>query len=235
MNQIAQFDPQDLEKALTLPSYTARLQQMIAPDGTEYREGTPITDQHRADLILRADRIEACLQDSRPNRSTALVSMLLTSFPSRDLGDETAAIKVAAYVMALDDQPGWAIEKTVRRYILGDVGDKVFAPTPPQMREAVMNTVLAAKGRASWLRSLAKLPVASIKTPEEKARVQAVVDGAKLKSLQEAIKPSRDHMRRRAAAMRAEADRIEADSAKPIADPQTLTEATPSQASGVAA
>lgn len=146
--------------------------------------------------------------------------MLLTSFPSKDLGDETAQLKLATYVMALEDQPGWAIEKTVRRFILGDVGDKVFAPTPPQMREAVMNTVLAAKGRAAWLRSLAKMPVAVTKTPEEIAKVKALAESFKLPSMAEAIKPHRDHLRRRAAAMRAEADRIEANSDKPIADPK---------------
>lgn len=92
-------------------------------------------------------------------------------------------MKVAAYVMALEDQPGWAIEKTVRRYILGDVGDKVFAPTPPQLREAVCNAVWAAKGRAAWLRSLAKMPVAKATSAEERA--------ATLAKLAEMMKPKK--------------------------------------------
>ena len=94
-------------------------------------------------------------------------------------------MKVAAYVMALEDQPGWAIEKTVRRFIMGDVGDKVFAPTPPQLREAVSNTVWAAKGRAAWLRSLAKMPVAKTTTAEERA--------ATLARLADIIKPKKEN------------------------------------------
>lgn len=95
--------------------------------------------------------------------------MLLNSFPAKEAGDATAALKVSAYVMAVEDLPGWAIERAVKRYIVDGIGKSEFAPNPPNFRQAVIDVTMAVKGRAAWLRSLAKMPVAKTTTAEERA------------------------------------------------------------------
>lgn len=100
---------------------------------------------------------------------TAVVAMLLTSFPHKEVAADVASMKMAAYRMACEDVPTWCVEEAAKRWIRGDIGDGTFAPTPPQLNHAARNISLVALGKAVTMRKLAGLPVERELTNEQRA------------------------------------------------------------------
>lgn len=153
----------------------------VVPEGGEFVIGTAITETHRADMLAKAGEIDAWLQDRRPERNIGVVSMVLTALPHRDMSEGTATIKLAAFKIALEDVPTWAIETAINRWIKGDIGDGGYAPTPPQLRQAAQGIAITAWGRAQQMRKLAAMPVQRVVSKEERERALAVLASAKLK------------------------------------------------------
>lgn len=120
-------------------------------------------------LRQEAEAIDCFSVDRRPERVVAAVSMLLATFPHRDLSEQAAGLKLKAYEVALEDVPTWCVEEAAKRWIRGDVGDERFAPTPPQLRHAARNIALIAFGKAALMRKLASLPVEREVSEEERA------------------------------------------------------------------
>lgn len=172
----ASFPPTeaDLAKILSSPQLVEKLTACIAPGAAEYRPGTPITEDHRRMLVERADFIDSFAVDNRPDRTVAIVSTLLVGFPHRDMSDGTASMKLAAYRMALEGAPTWAVEEAAKRWLRNQDGDSGFAPTPPQLREAADDVVKVAKGKAIYMRKLAAMAVERVPTDAERKRVAAV-------------------------------------------------------------
>lgn len=147
----------------------------IVPEGGEYRIGTPITEQHRAALIERAELIESLPLDRRPDKVVAAISALLMAFPHKEMGDTGASMKLSAYRLAVEDIPTWAVEEGAKRLIRGDEGVREYAPSPPQFRAAAESVMKIAKGKAIHLRKLAAMPVARDLSEADR---KAVVDRA---------------------------------------------------------
>jgi hypothetical protein len=165
----------DLVKILSCSPLVATLLRCVSPEGTDYRPGVTITDEHRQALLADAAHIERFTEDRRPERVTALVSMLLTAFPHREVSSDAATLKLAVYKVALEDVPTWAVEEAAKRWIRGDVGDGGFAPTPPQLRLAARDIVAVALGKALTMRKLAAMPVQRDISEAERAATIAKV------------------------------------------------------------
>lgn len=98
-----------------------------------------------------------------PNQSTAVVildrdltpatrdqikrelGVLLAAFPAADNGD--GAARITAYVMALEDEPAWAISKAVKAFIRGEIERQThaFLPTPAEVKRV-------AASKSEWAR-----------------------------------------------------------------------------------
>jgi hypothetical protein len=161
--------PAQVEKILTSPQLVVELLKCRTIEETAFRSGTKITDRHREMLRQEAEAIECFSADRRQANVVAAVSLLLATFPHRDLSEQAASLKLKAYEMALEDVPTWCVEEAAKRWIRGDVGDERFAPTPPQLRHAARNIALIAFGKAALMRKLASLPVERDLTEEERA------------------------------------------------------------------
>lgn len=144
--------------------------ECVAPGGVEFRAGTPITDEHRRWLERRAEIIDGFQADRRPDRAVAIVSTLLTAFPHREMSEGAASMKIAAFRIALEDAPTWAVEEAAKRWMRGEAGDNGFAPTPPQLRHVVDHLVKVAKGRAIHMRKLAAMAVEHQVTDQQRER-----------------------------------------------------------------
>lgn len=84
----------------------------------------------------------------------AMVGLLL-AFPASNVSEAAAKARSAAYEMALDDVPVWAVRAAVKSWLRGDVdllGERVnlaFPPSPPQLRALAMDEWSKARG-ALW-------------------------------------------------------------------------------------
>jgi hypothetical protein len=145
--------------------------EFVAPGGVEFRAGTPITDEHRRWLERRAEIIDSFQNDRRPDRAVAIVSTLLTAFPHREMSEGAALMKIAAFRIALDDAPTWAVEEAAKRWTRDETLGNGFAPTPPQLRAVVDHLVKVAKGRAIHMRKLAAMTVEHEISAEQRERI----------------------------------------------------------------
>ncbi|WP_336488314.1 hypothetical protein [Methylobacterium nigriterrae] len=77
--------------------------------------------------------------------------------PAR-LDDDTADIKIGAYLDAVDDLPAWAIREAMRRWrrgeVSGDARDLDFAPKPPRLRRLAQSIAATASGQAIRLQRI---------------------------------------------------------------------------------
>lgn len=88
---------------------------------------------------------------------TILGELVNEHAPSR-LDDDTADIKIGAYLDAVGDLPAWTIREAVRRWRRGDVsGDRKdldFAPKPARLRRIAEGIRMVASGQAMRLQRI---------------------------------------------------------------------------------
>lgn len=117
---------------------------------------TQLTDSMRQQLERDSDRLEMIGADDRPEAQTKTLIFLLSAFPGQPMMADSGELMLAAYRMALEDCPTWAVEEAARRWISCTLGPQQFAPSPPVLRLAADEVVLLTKGRSKVLRWLAK-------------------------------------------------------------------------------
>jgi hypothetical protein len=86
-----------------------------------------------------------------------LVASMLMAYPMSGGSEETGRARAMAYLAALDDVPPWAIADAVRRWHRGECGadhNYRFAPSPAELRGAVMGILQPAKQTISHLTSI---------------------------------------------------------------------------------
>lgn len=63
------------------------------------------------------------------------IAKLQAAFPAAEMSDAVAEANQEAYLVALEDVPGWALSAAYKRVLKGTSGlNPVFMPTPPQLR-----------------------------------------------------------------------------------------------------
>ena len=104
--------------------------------------------------------------------------MLRAAFPAADVEPGQARAVVRGFLMALEGVPAFALDEGVRRVLRGQAGLPAgFMPTPPQFRQVVDDISLPARWYARRLRFLLEAPVEREVSPEERARVAALLRG----------------------------------------------------------
>lgn len=106
----------------------------------------------RIEELQNADR-----QGPMQTTLTILAELVNEHAPSR-LDDDTADIKIGAYLDAVGDLPAWTIREAVRRWRRGDVsGDRKdldFAPKPARLRRIAEGIRMVASGQAMRLQRI---------------------------------------------------------------------------------
>ena len=118
-------------------------------NGLERRDGRLViyadrvpSAQGKAALERRKAQLTAALSGSVTGDGMASVLAMLAAMPAAAGDSGTMQARGAAYKLALDDLPGWAVAETVRRVIRGEAGLSLrFAPTPAELRKAVSDSL----------------------------------------------------------------------------------------------
>lgn len=161
MTNIVEFRPIDRrrpEEMLSLSASLASLLDRLDYSTNQLPAGVALSSTERSSILARAVEIESsCLREGDAQRRIlGCVAMLSEAFPAQHKDSETRAEALfQAFSIALEDLPAWSIEAATRAWIKGEVGNKTWAPTPPQLREAAESFQLRALGIARALRRLA--------------------------------------------------------------------------------
>lgn len=146
-----------------------------------------MTTEERSTLSQLIAEVEP-YAEAKPDIAATLreVVGLLLAFPAANVSEAAAKARSAAYEIALDDVPTWAVRAAVKRWLRGDVaclGERAnlaFPPSPPQLRGLVMDEWAKARGALWRYRRLANgkpevaKPVGSREIPEA---VKAILKG----------------------------------------------------------
>jgi len=65
------------------------------------------------------------------------IIVMLSTMPSQGASGVTMAIRLAVYHDALGDLNPNDVIRVIKKFVLGDLGDGKFAPTPAQIRQAI--------------------------------------------------------------------------------------------------
>jgi hypothetical protein len=109
--------------------------------------GRIISADQRLEIVKQRDQM-VHLTDQTPDRSRAvkekvflILAKLMLAMPARVAGPEAAEARIDAYLVAVSDVPGWAVDKAVKRWYRGacDVHGSEhfnysFAPSPADLR-----------------------------------------------------------------------------------------------------
>jgi hypothetical protein len=101
--------------------------------------------------------------DSAENRKArlGLVANMLMAYPMAAGSEESGRARAMAYLAALDDVPPWAVAGAIRRWHRGELGDDHnyrFAPSPAELRFAVLQILQPAKDTISHLSAVLVAP-----------------------------------------------------------------------------
>ncbi len=132
-----------------------------------------------------ADSLAGIMTEKDRRREVKTVGLLLSSFPRQAASPETVELLMAAFDMALEEIPTWAVETAARGWIGGAFGPKDFAPTPPQLALAAAREVKILRGKIITLRQLAAIKVEPEPTEEQRQRVQDLVKNMRWNSMDE--------------------------------------------------
>jgi hypothetical protein len=83
------------------------------------------------------------------------------AYPMAAGNEESGRARAMAYLAALDDVPPWAIAKAIRQWHRGELGDDHnyrFAPSPAELRFAVLQILQPAKDTISHLCAVLAAP-----------------------------------------------------------------------------
>jgi hypothetical protein len=159
-----------------LPQLVTDLLGLLTPNG-ELPAGTDISPTLRRQMTTAANSLAGIMTEKDPKRETKTIGLLLSSFPRQASSLESMELLMAAFDMALEEVPTWAVEEAARGWIAGVHGPKSFAPTPPQLRLAADREVKILRGKIITLRQLAEVKVEPTPTEEQRQRVQSLIKG----------------------------------------------------------
>jgi hypothetical protein len=86
-----------------------------------------------------------------------LVANMLIAYPTAGGSEESGRARATAYLAALDDVPPWAVADAIRKWHRGECGadhNYRFAPSPAELRFAVMQVLQPAKRTISHLTAI---------------------------------------------------------------------------------
>lgn len=123
--------------------------------------GLILTDSERARIGAKVAEMQAISEsDTDPENQKSrlgIVANMLMAYPMSGGSEETGRARAMAYLAALDDVPPWAVADAVRRWHRGECGSDHnyrFAPSPAELRHAVMDILQPAKQTIAHLSSI---------------------------------------------------------------------------------
>lgn len=80
------------------------------------------------------------------------IGAMLLGFPSARASSEEAAVVVSAYVVAVSDQPPWAVNEAARRWMRGEAGgNPAFPPSSAELHQAADKVLVPVRAEIFWL------------------------------------------------------------------------------------
>jgi hypothetical protein len=112
----------------------------------------------RAAIMQRIEELHEAARPGPMQTTLAILGELVNEHAPSRLDDDTADIKIGAYLDAVGDLPAWAIREAVRRWRRGDVSgdarDLDFAPKPARLRRLADSIRMVATGQAARLQRI---------------------------------------------------------------------------------
>lgn len=150
-------------------------------EATIYEDRAP-NEAQKATLAARSEQLKAALEPSMDAKATRAVLLMLSSMPSAGGGEIDLEFRGEAFRIALRDLPAWAIEREAMRVIRGEskLGSR-FAPTPPEFRETVSDSLASIRVELSQIEDIMRARV--IPAPPEHPRLPSnakrrdIIDG----------------------------------------------------------
>jgi len=122
------------------------------------------------------------------SRLIAELAAMLAGMPApAGLSDLAADLRIHAYMVAIGDQPAWAVSQACRAIIRGETEHKRYAPTPPQLAAMVRDIVRPLRRDLEDLDALARIEPNAPPSPGEVARVASGFD-----DLRRELQPSKN-------------------------------------------
>jgi hypothetical protein len=109
----------------------------------------------RAAIMQRIEELHEAARPGPMKTTLTILGELVNEHAPSRLDDDTADIKIGAYLDAVGDLPAWTIREAVRRWRRGDVSgdpqDLNFAPKPARLRRIADGIRMVAAGQAMRL------------------------------------------------------------------------------------
>lgn len=123
-------------------------------------EASALTVGQRRTVEKMEARLGERLQPATDEQVAVTYSVLKSAFPGARLEPEEARANAAAYLMALDGVPAFALEEAVKQVLRGNAGiNRSFMPTAPELRAIADRLALPARAHAVALRRLQEASV----------------------------------------------------------------------------
>ena len=133
-----------------------------------------LSPDQRLSLKARAARLDDSFRPASERSALIAISGLLGTLSPRNPDPGDAATQRRAYLAALADLPGFALLRACEVARTKGVGDKRFAPTPPELREAALALAHPLRLERSRIAAVLDAEVAPApSSPERRAEIAA--------------------------------------------------------------
>ena len=133
-----------------------------------------LSPDQRLALKARAARLDESFRPAAERTALIAISGVLGTLSPRNPDPGDAATQRRAYWAALADVPGFALLRACAAALTKGVGDKRFAPTPPELREAALALAHPLRVERSRIAAVLNAEVAPApSTPERRAEIAA--------------------------------------------------------------
>jgi hypothetical protein len=124
-------------------------------------------------LLKRRNELQIKLEPGKPRDAAADITLLMKSFGGANLTQDHLATQLAAYSMAVEDYPFWAVRMAIKNFIRGkaDGANPAFLPSSPELASEVNRIVQPYRTEKHNLTAILEAEVYSEVPPEERERM----------------------------------------------------------------
>lgn len=115
------------------------------------------TGPQRAAIMQRIEELRGATRPGPEKRTLSLVGEIVNEQATSRLDEDTAVIKIGAFMDAVEDLPFWALREALRRWRRGEVSDKSQLPfgiKPHKLRDMALMIRASAEGQAIRLQRI---------------------------------------------------------------------------------
>jgi len=123
-------------------------------------------------LEARREALNAALTPADPDFIGRSISALKSAFPYRNEDSSDVEKVKRLYIAALQSFPEWAISEACRRFLEGRVGNRTFAPTPPELAAECRSILVAVHEEAGKIDRILEAQVYRLPSPEQQRRIE---------------------------------------------------------------